>query len=63
MYWQCPAVLQAHWMMMRHLGGWLLWALSLDDFSGSVCNEGKCPLLKAVSNTIDVTSATNEIPQ
>ena len=61
-------------MMIHHLGGWKLLALRLDDFSGNVCNEGKCPLVKAVNkalgggggtifHTIDVSSASNEVPQ
>jgi len=59
---QFPAVLQAQWMKKHHLGGWMLWALDLDDFSGNFCKEGKFPLLKALNkalggsvfNTIDV---------
>jgi chitinase len=36
----------------------MVWALDLDDFSGS-CGEGKYPLLNAIKDELDTTSGTN----
>ena len=51
-------MLQVHWMMIHHLGGWKLWALSMDYFSVSFCTEGKCLLAKALSQTLGAPSST-----
>ncbi|RMZ93814.1 putative chitinase 3, partial [Brachionus plicatilis] len=34
------------------LGGAMFWALDLDDFNGTFCNEGKFPLINAVKNEL-----------
>ncbi len=38
-------------------GGWMFWALDLDDFSGSFCGQGVYPLLRTLNrkNVPDVS--------
>ncbi|XP_072336044.1 probable chitinase 10 isoform X3 [Scyliorhinus torazame] len=46
---------KAQWVKDNNFGGAMLWALNLDDYSGSYCNQGSYPLaktLKAVLNTV-----------
>ncbi|KAH0618850.1 hypothetical protein JD844_018348 [Phrynosoma platyrhinos] len=47
------AYYEVQYMKNNHLGGIMIWALDLDDFSGSFCNEGKYPLLGAVKKELD----------
>ncbi|KAI0227434.1 Acidic mammalian chitinase [Lamellibrachia satsuma] len=59
--------LKVQWIKKHHLGGWMLWALDLDDFSGNFCKEGRYPLLKAINkalggsvfSTIDVNKGSS----
>ncbi|XP_067324124.1 chitinase-3-like protein 1 [Anolis sagrei] len=44
---------KVQYMKNNHLGGIMIWALDLDDFSGSFCNEGKYPLVEAVKKELD----------
>jgi len=44
--------LKANWAMSMHLGGMMLWALDLDDFSGDFCKAGKYPLANAMSKVL-----------
>ena len=44
---------QVSWMKDQGYGGWMIWALDLDDFSGSFCNQGPYPLLNTLKNALD----------
>merc|ERR1712227_886158 len=35
--------------MKEGYGGWMNWAMDLDDFTGNFCGQGKWPLLSAMS--------------
>ncbi|KAK7113633.1 chitinase-3-like protein 1 [Littorina saxatilis] len=37
----------------RGMAGVMLWALDFDDFTGTVCGNGKYPLLKAINTVFD----------
>ena len=41
--------IQTHWMQMKHYGGWMLWSLDMDDFTGRFCGEGRFPLLRSLN--------------
>ncbi|XP_042319704.1 chitotriosidase-1-like [Sceloporus undulatus] len=36
------------YLKQNNLGGGMVWAMDLDDFSGSFCNQGKFPLLQTL---------------
>ena len=46
---------QALYVKEHDLGGWMVWSLALDDFSGSFCGKGKYPLLKSI-NSVNLDS-------
>ena len=41
--------MKANYVKESGLGGAMVWALDYDDFTGSFCNQGRYPLLTAIS--------------
>lgn len=44
--------IKARYINEMGLAGAMIWSLSLDDFSGAFCNEGKYPLINAIRNEL-----------
>ncbi|XP_057649332.1 chitinase-like protein 3 [Chionomys nivalis] len=48
--------IKAEWLKQNNLGGAMLWALDMDDFSGAFCNRGQFPLTFALKKALRVHS-------
>lgn len=44
--------IKARYIVDNELAGAMFWSLSLDDFNGTFCNQGKSPLINTVRNEI-----------
>ena len=40
-------------MMKEKLGGWMVWDLASDDFTGSFCHAGKYPLIRRLNKALN----------
>ncbi|NXP26614.1 CHIA chitinase, partial [Scytalopus superciliaris] len=40
--------LKVDWLKKNNFGGAMVWALDMDDFTGTFCNEGKYPLISTL---------------
>ncbi|KAM4702433.1 acidic mammalian chitinase-like [Discoglossus pictus] len=49
--------IKAQWLMQNNFAGAMVWALDLDDFTGSFCNQGKYPLINTLRSTLGVQAS------
>ncbi|XP_078098070.1 acidic mammalian chitinase-like [Mustelus asterias] len=42
------------WLKQSQIGGAMMWTLSLDDFSGTFCHQGKYPLISQLHDRLDI---------
>ena len=49
-------VLKVRYVKQNQFGGVMVWALPLDDFSGSHCGQGPFPLMHAINDECQHTS-------
>ncbi|XP_067387674.1 acidic mammalian chitinase [Emydura macquarii macquarii] len=54
--------MKAQWLMKNNFGGAMVWAIDLDDFTGTFCNQGKFPLVNALKNALGLQSASCTAP-
>ncbi|XP_067913406.1 acidic mammalian chitinase-like isoform X2 [Heterodontus francisci] len=48
---------KAQWLKDNNFGGAMVWALDLDDFSGSKCNQGVYPLINTLKSLLNITDS------
>uniref|UniRef100_A0A671EXT9 chitinase n=1 Tax=Rhinolophus ferrumequinum TaxID=59479 RepID=A0A671EXT9_RHIFE len=54
--------LKAEWLLKNSFGGAMVWAIDLDDFSGTFCGEGKYPLMNALKSALGVSTPNCKVP-
>ncbi|XP_032074166.1 chitotriosidase-1-like isoform X2 [Thamnophis elegans] len=47
---------KVQYLKKQNLGGGMVWALDLDDFSGSFCKEGRYPLIQTLKKQMSSTN-------
>nr|AUE24249.1 acidic mammalian chitinase [Allenopithecus nigroviridis] len=54
--------IKADWLKKNNFGGAMVWAIDLDDFTGTFCNEGKFPLITTLKNALGLQSTSCKAP-
>ncbi|KAI0214238.1 Acidic mammalian chitinase [Lamellibrachia satsuma] len=52
------AYYEVNWLKTQGYGGWMVWAIDLDDFKGAFCEQGTYPLLKALNSALQGNTPT-----
>ncbi|XP_073907121.1 acidic mammalian chitinase [Castor canadensis] len=54
--------IKASWLMQNKFGGAMVWAIDLDDFTGTFCEQGKFPLISTLKKALGLQSASCTSP-
>ncbi|XP_030725201.2 acidic mammalian chitinase [Globicephala melas] len=50
--------IKAEWLKQNNFGGAMVWAIDMDDFTGTFCNQGKFPLINTLKDVLGLKSAS-----
>ncbi|GAB1287972.1 Chitinase-like 6 [Apodemus speciosus] len=50
--------IKAQWLKRNNFGGAMVWAIGMDDYTGSFCDQGTFPLTSTLKRTLKVHSAS-----
>ncbi|XP_038167284.1 acidic mammalian chitinase-like [Arvicola amphibius] len=48
---------KTQWLKQNNFGGAMIWAIDLDDFTGSFCDQGKFPLTSTLNKALGVSTS------
>ncbi|XP_074791954.1 acidic mammalian chitinase-like isoform X1 [Natator depressus] len=54
--------IKAKWLLENNFGGAMVWAIDLDDFTGTFCGEGKYPLMNSLKSVLGKKAHSNASP-